>query len=307
MKQSERIKVFPYSLLATLAASLISTTTNAFNYSDSDLLLVFRKDPFRDAEFNLGSVSNYLGKAAGTKLTVSNWDLSGVRANFNNSLASVKFLLVAATAATDPLRRDWCTSAVLNPSTPPTDLSGSRLGFLRSKISAVGIEAATITASNATQSYFAATGDPSSYTYIVSDGGLVDASNIGGLAPFTVEVENPATLLFYELKVSNLAVKPPAAVIGSFSLEATGALTFTAGALQTGVPQPQIVSIARSASTSTVSFTTTNGVNYRLRFTAVLGGGWTTLPTVVVGDGTTKTLTDTATNPQGFYNVEASP
>jgi len=214
---------------------------------------------------------------------------------------------VAATAATDPLRRAWGTSAVLSPTPPPTDLSGSRWGALRSKISFVGTEATAITGTNATQSYNPAPSDPSSYTYIVSDGGQLDATTIGGLAPFAVEIENPATLLFYELKVSNLIAKPPAAVIGSFALESSGVLTFTAGPLQTGVPQPQIVGMTRAANTSSVSFTTTNGASYRLRFTDVLGSAWTTLSTSVTGDGTTKTVTDTATGPQRFYSVEASP
>src|SRR6266487_452522 len=99
MKHSEGTKGFPQFLLTLLAAGT-ACSAGAFNYSDSDLLLVFRKDGFRDVEFDLGSVSNYLGKAAGTKLTVSKWDLAGVRANFNNSLASVKFLLVDETATT---------------------------------------------------------------------------------------------------------------------------------------------------------------------------------------------------------------
>jgi len=304
MKPSEGIKGIAHFVFAVLAASA-TYSAGAFTYSDSDLLLVFRKDGFRDAEFNLGSVSNYLGKAAGTKLTVG--DFLSVRTNFNNSLASVKFLLVAATAGTDPLRRAWITSAGLNPPTPPTDLSGSRWGALRGKIGFVGSEATAITLTNATQSYFAATSDPSSYTYIVSDGGLVDASTIGGLAPFVVDVENPATLLFYELKVSNTAVKPAAAVMGSFALEATGVLTFTAGPLQAGLPQPQIVGITRAANTSSVSFSTTNGATYRLRFSDVLGSAWTTLSTSVTGDGTTKTITDTASGPQRVYSVEAAP
>ena len=300
------MKAFPKLLLVLLAASA-ANSTSAFNYADSDLVLVFRRDGFNDAEFDLGSVTNYLGKANGTKLTVSNWDLAAVRANFNNSLASVKFLLFAATSFTDPLRRAWITSAVLDPNPLPTDLSGSGWSQLRSKLSFVGTEATAITGTNATQMYIVAPGVDSSYSFIVSDGGQVDASTVGGLAPFAVEAENPATLLFYELKISNASVKPPAAVIGSFALEATGALTFTAGPLQTMVPQPQILGIVRSGSTSTISFTTVGGARYRLRFTAVLGGAWTTLPTVVTGDGSTKTITDTASGPQGFYSIEASP
>ena len=293
-------------LFLSLCAAGVVHTASAFTYFDSDLLLVFRKDGFNDVEFNLGSVSNYLGKAVGTKLTVSNWDTNLVRATYNNSLASVKFLLVAATSATDSSRRIWSTSAQLNPATPPTDLSGSRWGQLRSKLSFVGTEATNITAGSASQSYVVASSDLSSYTYIVSDGGQVDAATIAGLEPFPVETENPATLLFYELKISNLSVKPAAALIGSFSLESSGALTFTAGPLSSPLPQPRITSITRAGSVSTISFTTTNNASYRLRYTADLAtGAWTTLPTVVAGDGANKTLTDNTSGPQRFYTVEA--
>ena len=115
----ERMKTITIIRLSTLLlmfwGAAVMPSASAFTYADGDLLLVFRKDGFNDVEFNIGSVSNYLGRANGTKLTVSNWDLNLVRANFNNSLASVKFLLVAATSSTDTSRRIWSTSAQLSP------------------------------------------------------------------------------------------------------------------------------------------------------------------------------------------------
>jgi hypothetical protein len=51
------------------------------------------------------------------------------------------------------------------------------------------------------------------------------------------------------------------------------------------------------------------GANYRLRYTTILAGSvptWTALPTIIPGDGSTKTLTDTSTDAQRFYAVEAS-
>src|SRR5262245_26024894 len=113
-------------LLLALGAAAAIQTTSAFTYNDSDLILVFRKEGFNDVEFNLGTVSNYLGKANGTRMTISNFDINLVRSNYNNSLANVKLLLISATSATDPSRRIWSTSSQLAPSTPPTDLSSSR-------------------------------------------------------------------------------------------------------------------------------------------------------------------------------------
>ena len=288
---------------AVTAASI--QLAGAFNYNDGDLLLVFRKDGFNDVEFNLGSVSNYLGLANGARRTVSNWDASLVRSNFNNSLASVRFLLLSATSVTDPLRRIWGTSANLAPHTPPTDLSGSRWGALRSKINFMGSEATAVSVTNASQIYIAAASDSSSYTFIASDGGQLDATTVGGLAPFPVDTENPATLLFYEVKISNLAVKPPAPILGSFCLDGGGNLTYTAGPL-TPLPRPAI-SLTRSGNNSTISFLTTNCGNYRLVFATDIGGPWTVGASSVAGDGTVKTLTDSTSGAQRFYEVQVTP
>jgi len=41
----------------------------------------------------LETVSNLLGKATGTTITVTNWNLNTVTTNFHNYPAGVKFLL----------------------------------------------------------------------------------------------------------------------------------------------------------------------------------------------------------------------
>ena len=288
-----------FVLLTFGATSLAS----AFTYADGDLLLVFRKDGFKDVEFNIGTVSNFLGRADGTKLTVSNWDLNLVNTNYNNNLNGVKFVLVAATDTTNALRRVWATSANLYPLTPVVDLAGSKWGNLRSKISTIGTEATNITAGSASLSYVPDLNAASSYTVIVQEGQGLDAATMGGSAPFPVEVDNPGTLLFYDLRISNANPKPAAHLIGSFCLDAAGLLSFTAGPL-TPLPQPTI-SVVRSNSVNTISFLTTDCGNYRLRYTSDLAGPWTISPTIITGDGTTKPLTDTTALALRFYLVEA--
>jgi hypothetical protein len=61
------------------AATGCIQTLSAFDYTNSNLLLVFRKDNALDVEFNIGSVTNFLGKANGTTMQVTNWSLPGVR------------------------------------------------------------------------------------------------------------------------------------------------------------------------------------------------------------------------------------
>ncbi len=89
-------------LLAGLTAGAVQVA-GAFNYTDANLLLLFRGGTgANDVEFNLGSASNYLGLANGTVKTVTNFDLAILANNFNGELTGVKFALVAATSSSDP-------------------------------------------------------------------------------------------------------------------------------------------------------------------------------------------------------------
>src|ERR1043166_8206726 len=152
MKLSTRIKRLTQILLAAAAAGVVQSA-DALNYSPGHLLLVFR-DPqvpvptFNDVVFDLGSVSNYIGLTAGTRVNVTNFNIATVRSNYNNSLSGADFLLVAATASGgDPLPRIWLTD--LNLSSIPADLTVSQLSVQRGKIENVGVQATAITASNA--------------------------------------------------------------------------------------------------------------------------------------------------------------
>src|SRR3981189_1208118 len=119
-----RMKILNRFLVTVLAAS-------AVNYSSTDLLLVFRQDGQKNVEFDLGSVTNYLGHAPGTRIPV-NYNTNAVRTNFNNSLAGVKFAVVATTSQYDNLPRGWVT--VRNLSAVPAQLSFSAFGVLHDKI-----------------------------------------------------------------------------------------------------------------------------------------------------------------------------
>lgn len=296
--------------LKYLAVLLIAASTQiagAFTYSNTDLLLIFREDGFNDVEFNIGSVSNFLGKASGTTITVNNWNFNQVRGNFNNSnsLSGVKFLLIATTSSTDSPRRSWLTDA--NAGGTPTDVSGSKMSTLHGKIDLVAQQAQANTVTNNVQVYIVPPADSSSYTSTASEGGTLDPATMGGSAPFPVESEIPATNRFFELKVSNLSVKPAAVQVGSFALTSAGVLTFTAGSLAP-LQRPQIVANARTGNQQSVSFTTVTGGNYRLRYINTLNSSvatWTALPTVIAGNGSTRTLTDTSADAVRFYAVEA--
>jgi len=295
-----KIKIFALLILCTAQLAM------GFSYSDSDLLLIFRRDgTSKDVEFNLGTVSNYLGKASGTVIQVTNWNFNTVANNFG-SLAGVKFALIATTANSDPVRRSWLTDA--NDADAPTEISGSKMSALHAKIDSVGQNAQLYTATNSIQSYIIAPTDLSSYTAIASQSGQVDVSTMGGSAPFQVENDLGTINHFFQLKVSNLSVKPAAVQIGSFGISTNGVLTFIAGSAVTPLQRPQIVANGRNGNQQTISFSTIAGGNYRLRYSTVLSpdaANWTVLPAVIAGDGTTKTLTDTSSDAVRFYAVEA--
>jgi hypothetical protein len=295
-------------LVALLTLSAVPLAS-AFTYSDSDLLLVFRKDGFSDVLFNLGSVSQYLTLANGTKVSVTNWDLSLVKSTYNQNISGVKFILTAVTSISDSQPRLWCTDASLASQTPPTDLPGSRWRSLRGKLAAVGQDAAIYTATNAGTSYVIAPTDASAYTFIASDGGSLDVATICGFAPFSVQTDIPGKALFYELKASTATPRPAAKLMGSFSFDDQGSLTFVAGAEEPPLPElvrPKILSITRAANTASIQFTTTNNLNYRLWYCDQLGAvpTWSVKNATVTGDGAPKVLVDEASGSQRIYQVE---
>src|SRR5258706_10296085 len=215
------------TVLPMLALTLSSQIAGAFSYSDGDLILVLRKENDKDIEFNIGTVSNYFGKASGTTIVVTNWDFNLVRSTFTpfTTLAGIKFVIMATTSASDPVRRSWLTDS--DASGTPTDTSASKMSTLHSKIDYVGQLAQAYTATNNQQSYVVPANDPSSYSAITGSGGS-DPSTLGGAAPFSVEGETPATNRFFELRINNSLNKPAALQIGSFSLSTNGRLTFVA-------------------------------------------------------------------------------
>ena len=209
----------------SVTAVISLTVRPGFTYTDTDLLLAFRKDGFSDVLFNLGNVSNYLGRAGGTTLLVSNWDLGLVQTTFGGNLAGVKYVLMATTLLEPPLRI-WFSDAA--PGTVPADETLSKYTGQRSKVNAVGTLATTYFHSS-NQSLVLPASDPGSYSYIASAGGTLDVATMGGTVPFPVEQDFPGWATLFELRVNTANPKPAAALVGVFMLSASGQLTFAAG------------------------------------------------------------------------------
>ncbi len=128
----------------------------------------------------------------------------------------------------------------------------------------------------------------------------------GGNLSFPVEKTIPGSFGFWQVTPGSSS--QPAAYVGTFAIDASGALSFTAGPLTT-VVAPTILSINRTNAIDTITFTTVNGGNYWLAYTNAIGGNtsWPTVSGPVAGDGSNKTLNHTTTDANGFYRVVRTP
>lgn len=291
----------PQATLRNLGALglLLALPTYALNYAPTHLLLVLQADGFSEVEIDLGPVSKFQGLADGTKVPVT-YPVDVVRANFNNSLNGVRFLVVGATALGDANPRVWLGD--VNLSTVPKDLTLSRFAGLRAKIDAAGTAAASLTGGNA-EPYVVVPTSPNSFSYIVSGGTGSNVGTMNGDVPFSIDAVNPTTVKFYEMRVSTATPKPDAALLGAFTIDATGALYFTAGRLPALAPAS--LALTRKGSATEVSFATQAGTNYRLFATSSLPGTWTPVGGLVAGTGQSLNLNDSTGEAVRFYRVES--
>lgn len=287
-------------LTLTALALLATPLARAWTYNDGDVLLVFRNGS-QDVEFDLGSITNYLGKTNGYTAIVTGWNSSLVTSTFG-SLTGAKIVLLASAGGTN-----WLSSA--EPNTTAYNISSSDADSLHSIVSAVGsrpLYPIAIPTSGA-NSYSIDVGGQyaaSSYDSIVSGGHFSGISKLGGNAPFTVEQSVPGYLDFWQIQSTTVYPNsPPDALLGTFYITSDGTLTFVAG------PRASTVtSVSRSGNVSTVQFTTTVGNTYSVAYTNQLGGAtaWPVDATTLVGNGKVNSLTHTNSGAAAeFYRVSA--
>jgi len=285
----------------TLAALALLATPSAWAwaYHDGDLLLVFRNGS-TDVEFDLGSVTNFLGKTNGYTTTVTGWDASLAASTFN--LTGAKVVLLATTVG----GTNWLSSA--EPNTTAYNISSSDWDTQRGVISAVGTKPLNPPAipTNGVNVYVIDVGGQYaavSYDYIVSGGHFSGVSKLGGNAPFTVEQSVPGFLDFWQIESTDVYPNsPPDKLIGTFYISSDYVLTFVAG------PRASTVTgVSHSGNVSAVQFTTTVGTTYSVGYTNQLGGtaAWPVDATTLVGDGKVKTLNHTNSGDVEFYRINA--
>ncbi|MEI6194682.1 MAG: hypothetical protein WCS42_10160 [Verrucomicrobiota bacterium] len=294
--------------LLTLALLALQATpqARAWGYKDGDLLLVLRSSSHNNVEYDLGSVSNFLGRANGYTTNITGWNTSVATTEFGSDLTGVKVILLATTSPANPNPTAWVSSTEPN----VTAYNGSQSDWdgLYGAINGVGSRPiypfnVTPAAATPTNAYVINPSSGASYDYTVSAGSGNGIAKLGGNAPFVVEQTVPGALDFWAVKPSAIYPNPPAdKLIGTFTLAANGVLTFVAGPRASSIS-----SISRSGNVSTVRFTTTVGNTYSLGYTNKLGGALATWPVdanTVVGDGRIDTLNHTNSSGAEFYNIK---
>jgi hypothetical protein len=323
-------KLFQLSLAALALVS--AWQARAWTYKDGDVLLIFRESaipstypsPNNDVEFDLGSVTNFLGKTNGYTTTVTGWTLSQVQAVYGSDLTGVSVVLIAATSPTNASPTAYFSAALpqsfwlngVEPYNTAYNVSPSVWQGFWTKINSVGTRPGLyLPAAQQTAAYSFAPSSILSYDHIVASDNYVKAGaqntinadwlpQFGGFAPFTVEGVAPGSFGFLAVASSTAATKPLDSYIGTFTIDNLGNLTFTAGP-----PTPVVTGITRSGNVNTVSFSTVLSGNYSLIYTNTLGGStsWPVVGNSLVGDGNTNWLTHVNNDDAGFYKVVRTP
>jgi len=230
---------------------------------------------------------------------------------FGADLTGVSVILAATTSDTAASPAAWLSSG--DPSATPVGFSfGTWRANLYAPINSIGTRPLTYVVPTAGASAYSI--DPggtyrlASYDYIASYGGINAGAipEFGGRVAFKVEQTIPSTFGFWQIPPSS---GTPATYVGTFTIDASGVLSFKAGPVVVNTPST-IVSITHAGDLSTVTFTTTVGGNYSLAYTNTLGSPIATWPIVsgpVAGDGGNKSLNHTTADSGGFYGVVRTP
>jgi hypothetical protein len=283
-KNKLKMKKIQIELLLSLGlAGVGMESAQAQATYNSDLIVGFTSTTGNDTLYDLGAVSSLTnGKT---------WDLSSL-VNLSG-LSTVNWGVVASVSSTH-------TEYLTETRTPNFKVNGlGGWGALNTPVKTI-------------YSNFSTAGAGNSATPAAS---YADSWNIETLNPTIPQdylnatgLNNPNTVgetsvAFWSLPDTDTT----ATQFGTFSLDASGVVTFNT--VSVAPPVPKIVSLVRSGGTDTIYFTTTSGsFTYTLYYTNAAGltapiTNWTASPTTLIGNGNTNSLTDTSSDANRFYRI----
>lgn len=334
----------PLAVSLTAAGTLLPLASSAQTFpipNNGDLLAGFRKTGINQANYeaviDIGNVTNLLAMSPGSQVTLSQYTpnpqlVSDSFSDYNNLQWSVSAAnTLGGTWAGFPVSTLWLTVPRSDPNIqtpPPSRSSSSSQAPVNSYVAGIGVGADYISAGlgsnqdNTVHFVREPSGDTQhALSVYIADPNDPTRGDFNGLLPFSVENTTPAN--FSSAVRSDLYQFCPngrtdpitqltsgvAYYVGYFQFNPDGTLNFVRASTNS-VSAPQILSVNRAGTTSTVSFTTTAGPTYTLFYTNAAGLGaplstWPSSPVTVSGDGTAKSLTDTSTDSTRFYRVGA--
>jgi hypothetical protein len=317
-----------------------------FVYNDqADLFIGFRKvNPFTEANeavVNIGSVSNYLNMAPGTTITnitqFTSSQLSPDTFSSLNHLTWSVFGMVDDTVEFFPADTIWVSNPRSNPatqSTPPPRADDSYMSNIPGNMRAIFGGAGVISGSSSPGPDNTATfvkeviANSSGQNLSVYIAGSVNAnlgtfqdSWINGNTLNPINCENSTSGTFtnnttvsrsdlYQV-IPNGYTDPytgqtsgASYYVGYFTFNTNGVMSFTrAGG---SVVTPPVISISRSGTTNTISFTSQNGGTYTLFYSSGLTtptATWSSNAVTISGNGSGQSFQDITTGTNRFYRV----
>jgi hypothetical protein len=316
--------------------------TFAYQYNDS--VLGFRKTGNFQANYELvvdiGPVTNYTTLAAGATVTVPSFSPLQLSDAFpNTNLDNLNWSVSAGDSVVSvlgyPGKTIWLTVQRTNAnvqSAAPLRLNRSSLQVVGTEIVSILDGAVTISATigasnqdNTASLVREPINNDSNLSAFMASQQDSTASTLRDSWTANVEIatpgafKNPVRSDFYEVRPFG-ALDPhtgltngPAYYVGYFEFKPDGSMTFnrvSTNSLPPPLPPVPVLSLNRSGMTTIITVGTTNGATYRLLYTNSAGlsapaSRWQVSSTVITGDGTTKTFTDNAPDPDRVYRVNA--
>jgi len=327
-------KLLHFSVLG-LALLGLSVYAQQFNYTDGDLILDFSKTGSSDVEINIGNITNLVSaaNAAGGTMQLNGLDynitsqLLGTFGDVNNlsfTVFGLQNLAAGSVAAQTVYLTQQQTGATAN--SPPNDVTGTKQSGLVGAVNAiVGLGQATgirpwslANPANSINNTAKVVIIPTSGVSAADSYTTIGPSAWSGNAPSSPPIANSTSATFSTdggsvisdlFEYDNLGKTHLTIFKGYFTFKSDGTMSFSVAGSQ-APPSTLITSITATNQTVTVSFNTTNGVNYSLFYTTNLSlarSSWTSnsIPPFA-GTGSTGTLTDTtASNAARFYTVQS--
>ena len=330
--------------MAFLLTVLLTDTLTAqpFVAHNGDLVAGFRKTGTHQANFelvvNIGNITNFEALQPGTSITISNFSA----AQLSNAFSDYNFLQWSVSGsfpgvakwAGFPSSTIWYTLArtdIQVQSQPPQRVASGGQQQTRQAVVSVSIGASSISANLGTSNdnnnvslVREPINDPNNLTSFLADSSNPAVGNFGSTLPFSIENTTastfpaPARSDLYQSCPSGTvdpvtsSTSGAAYFVGYFTLDPSGTMSFTRASTNTVIvpPAPPILSITRTGATTTISIPTTNSITYTLHYTNSPGltspiTQWPASQQTIAGDGSTKSFTDTSSDSDRIYRVEA--